>query len=139
LDELEILEIKNHNSYHDGLNSTEGGNIGHRNAMEARKRFNKILKNKREREVKQKAKQERRALTNFEKNLEKDIKTFQKESRNKNSYKDLQEHVNRTIGGTKRPSIQSQYVGVCWDTGNKKWRAAIKHQGKKIYIGLFGD
>ena len=33
----------------------------------------------------------------------------------------------------------SSFRGVCWDARLKKWKASIKHQGKKIHIGMFDD
>lgn len=149
LDELEIQEIKNHNSYHDGLNCTEGGNIGSRSAGLAKQRFDKYVRKKKEQEVKQRAAQQQRALTNFEKNLEKDLKMFTKQARNDKDK--LTEHMHRVVGAKRQAKERqqqgksSQYIGVCYDKGNSKrakkdqWRAAIKHEGKKIYLGLFDD
>jgi hypothetical protein len=39
--------------------------------------------------------------------------------------------------GVRRHS--SQYQGVCWDKSNNKWAAAIKHDGKRQYLGCFED
>ena len=32
----------------------------------------------------------------------------------------------------------SGYRGVCWLEANQKWRASITHNGKNLYLGLFG-
>ena len=32
---------------------------------------------------------------------------------------------------------KSGYLGVSWHKGQRKWRAEIKHKGKKIYLGTF--
>jgi len=34
---------------------------------------------------------------------------------------------------------KSGYKGVCWNKLHKKWYASIGHQGKAIFLGLFGD
>lgn len=31
----------------------------------------------------------------------------------------------------------SKYVGVNWQSKNKKWRAQIRHNGEKVYLGEF--
>jgi len=140
LDSLEIQEIKNHNSYHNGLNSTEGGNIGNKNAIIATKRFEKHLKAEKEKEIKDRAAEQQRGLNNFEKGLRTELTKFTKKIKDKElELQSLIEHRNRTLGGNKRSNIASSFIGVCWDSGNKKWRAAIKHKGKKIYLGLFED
>lgn len=34
-------------------------------------------------------------------------------------------------------SSTSKYVGVCWQKSNKKWRAAIRINGKVTYLGYY--
>jgi len=34
-------------------------------------------------------------------------------------------------------TTQSKYKGVCWDKKSHKWRASIKFERKKIYLGCF--
>jgi hypothetical protein len=34
---------------------------------------------------------------------------------------------------------KSKYKGVSWDSENQKWRAQIKHNYKKTYLGLYND
>jgi group I intron endonuclease len=145
LDELEILEITKHDSYNNGYNCTEGGNMGNRTAVLAKERFEKYIKKERETEIKLRAQQQKRSLTNFEKNLKSELSKYKKElTLNKDDeLKKLKENRNRVLGAKTQKEKQivegksSRYIGVCCDTGNKKWRAAIKHNGKKIYIGLF--
>lgn len=36
-------------------------------------------------------------------------------------------------------SNKSGFKGVCMEKGSKKWRAAIKKDGKRIHLGLFSD
>ena len=36
-------------------------------------------------------------------------------------------------------SNKSGFKGVCMENGSKKWRAAIKKDGKRIHLGLFSD
>ena len=36
-----------------------------------------------------------------------------------------------------RKNSSSQYKGVGWRKGNKKWQAQIRHKGEPTYIGLF--
>jgi hypothetical protein len=33
----------------------------------------------------------------------------------------------------------SQYKGVTWNQGCRKWQAAVKKDGKNFYLGLFSD
>ena len=35
--------------------------------------------------------------------------------------------------------VSSEFVGVCWSNRAKKWIANIKRNGKKNYLGRFGD
>ena len=37
------------------------------------------------------------------------------------------------------PSIRSKFVGVTWDTRDKKWKAYIRIDGKNKYLGYFHD
>ncbi|TAL13964.1 hypothetical protein EPN95_04725 [Patescibacteria group bacterium] len=39
----------------------------------------------------------------------------------------------------KRVTNTSGYKGVCWDKGKEKWRAAIRLDGKRIFLGYFAD
>lgn len=32
---------------------------------------------------------------------------------------------------------RSGYIGVCWDSGNQKWRATIHHNYQPYHLGLF--
>ena len=43
-----------------------------------------------------------------------------------------------TSGGVKRPS-RSKYKGVDWANDMKRWRARIRVNGKRIYLGSFED
>lgn len=145
LDDFEVSEIKKHDSYHSGYNETSGGNIGSRNVDLAKQRYEKYLKKEREKEIEQRALNQKRFLTNFEKNLKKDLQDFiKKDDRGKeNEFKKLQESVKRSVSGKKKYQNKdpdsSKYIGVCWEKKLKKWKASIKHRGKKIHIGVYND
>ena len=40
---------------------------------------------------------------------------------------------------SKKPNTTSQYVGVYWDKGAKKWRAGIRIHGRHKYLGCYSD
>lgn len=46
-----------------------------------------------------------------------------------------QNHANK---GLQRNNT-SGFKGVCWDVSCRKWRATIKVNGKKKYVGVFDD
>lgn len=135
LNEFEISEIEKHDSYNNGYNGTKGGQ-DELTASAAKKSYDKR---------KDKLKQhedslETKRLSNFEKNAEAILKQFQKEkTRTKQTVLEIE--VKRTLAGKLKYANSapdsSQYRGVCWDKQHKKWKANIKHQGKKIHIGLF--
>jgi uncharacterized protein YeaC (DUF1315 family) len=54
------------------------------------------------------------------------LQNLQLISQRENSSKDKK-------GGT------SEFVGVCWDKQNKKWRAQIAISGKRIHLGCFNN
>ena len=39
----------------------------------------------------------------------------------------------------KHINSSSKYIGVCFDATNKKWKAAIRINGKQTYLGLFTE
>lgn len=43
----------------------------------------------------------------------------------------------RNIGLTRKN--KSGHKGVCWDKGRGLWAAAVRHNGKNIFIGRFSD
>jgi hypothetical protein len=42
-----------------------------------------------------------------------------------------------TQNADKRKDCSSQYIGVCWDKSNKKWKAQMNVDGKLKYLGVF--
>ena len=44
-----------------------------------------------------------------------------------------QNSMNRSL----RENTSSEYKGVCWDIGVKKWRASIVIKKKNVYLGIF--
>ena len=39
----------------------------------------------------------------------------------------------------KRAGYSSKYRGVSWHKGHNKWRAEVRMDGKKVYLGHFDD
>lgn len=37
------------------------------------------------------------------------------------------------------PSGQNPYLGVTWHAGGAKWKAAIKHKGRDVYLGVYAS
>lgn len=35
------------------------------------------------------------------------------------------------------PALRSNHRGVIWHAGAQRWRSAIKHRGKKIFLGHY--
>jgi len=144
LDDLEIQEIKNHNSYHSGYNSTKGGNIGAKNAKTAQRRYEKYLMKKDIEKAKKNAKEQKRKLTNFEKGAKKTLRDFlKKEDTKENEEKRIKLSIKRSISAKQKHKNNlpdsSEYIGVCWDKQHNKWKASIKINGKKKHLGLFSD
>jgi group I intron endonuclease len=145
LDELEIQEIKNYDSYHNGYNSTLGGKGKTFNAIIANKQYKKRLLLEEEKIKRKEIEQQKKDLISFSKHAKNSIKSYFK-NKESDKHKSLQEHINRSIGGrrkyTNKIPDSSAYRGVCWHAhknGCGKWKASIKHKGKKIHIGLFDD
>jgi group I intron endonuclease len=142
MDQLEIQEIKNYDSYCNGYNQTEGGNIGPRLAQLASERFKKKVEVRKCEEAKKRSEGQQRALTNFEKNAKKELNAFLRSVPSKeNELKQMRSRMQRSVETKKRHALglpkSSKYKGVCWDKKHKKWKANIKHKGKKIHIGLY--
>lgn len=147
LDSFEIKEIRLHDSYSNGYNSTEGGSLGTSNALKTKTRTKAKLKKQQEREEKIKKIQEQKRLTQFKKDASKEIKDFLRQQKKAIDLeaKKMQETINRSLGGKqkykeKKPK-ESKYIGVCLSktagANAKKWKANIKHEGRKIHLGCF--
>lgn len=149
LNDLETQEIKNYDSYNNGLNDTEGGQTGLSTRCNTIKQiYDNNIRKQEEQELLNKAKQTKRQLTNFEKNLKKDLKEFQKTYVEDNVEEELNKIRNSYFRSKKQSEIRkallngikqktSKYRGVCWDNRLNKWKANIKHNGLKIHIGLY--
>lgn len=148
LNDLETQEIKNHDSYHNGLNDTEGGQNGLSvRYLKIKEIYDRELRKDKELELKLKQINEKKELSNFEKGLKKSLKEFQKtyednvekelEKQRQSFYRSKKQSqiANDLVKGNRQKS--SVYRGVSFDKKNNKWKANIKHNGKKIHIGLF--
>ncbi|MDE1475504.1 HNH endonuclease [Xenorhabdus bovienii] len=51
----------------------------------------------------------------------------------------LASHYENSVNKGKRPNNKSGVKGVNWEARNKKWKAQIQADGRKIYLGLFED
>ncbi|PHM45892.1 hypothetical protein Xmau_00283 [Xenorhabdus mauleonii] len=51
----------------------------------------------------------------------------------------LASHYENSVNKGKRTNNKSGIKGVNWEVKNKKWKAQIQADGKKIYLGLFDD
>lgn len=135
LDELEIQEIRNYNSYKDGYNSTEGGQHSYNKDAS----IQKAIKRRKRQEDKQQ-KLNNIQLRKQEQENKKQIKLFLQEQnqRDKELYK-LGKHDRRVQASNigKQQPKSSQYLGVCFDKKKNKWKASVKHNKKKIHIGMF--
>lgn len=145
LDQLEIEEIKKHNSYHHGYNETEGGKHSSENARLARERFDKHIRTQAMADARKRAREQHRRLTNFEKSLSKELKMFLKSVPSRDQeIKEMQLRVKRSVNAKKRAQKklpkESKYVGVCKNKAKgKPWKANVKHKGKKFHLGVFGS
>jgi len=55
------------------------------------------------------------------------------------TFSDEEKHL-KSIGSQGKKSnhnTTSQYVGVFWNKGHKKWQTNIHYKGRKVYIGRF--
>lgn len=59
--------------------------------------------------------------------------------RNDNRIENLREvtHTQNQWNHALRKNNTSGYKGVCFNKKNNKWRAQIRHDSKKIYLGMF--
>lgn len=139
LDKLEVSEISKYDSYNSGYNSTPGGQK-HLIAKAAISHFEKHLAKQELENQALKQKENNKRISNFEKNLKKNISDFLRREE-VDELKEVKYRLNRSLAKKKRDKLQlpktSSYRGVCWNAQLKKWQANIKYKGKKEFIGVF--
>ena len=66
-------------------------------------------------------------------------KLAKKVERKKTIVKKAKQQQQQQQQQNKPPHRPSKYVGLCWNKQNKKWEAAIRVDGKKMFLWLFPD